>query len=69
MSRIIINIEDGIDQDDAILLVKWVINAGRSSDDGGQYCYVTTWKTGHVVCSGKSKKGTDIFNVSLEKHA
>lgn len=67
MSRIIINIRDGISEEDAIYMVKLSMESGRisSNKNGKHYCWMTTFKTGEAVSVTAKKKGqtSDIFNV------
>ena len=63
--RIIINIEDGIPQTEALSYVWNVIRNGRISKNGESYCYVTTFQNGTVVIADKKK--ADIFNVRKDR--
>lgn len=69
MSRIIINIADGVDEMEAIERVRSVMRGGRICVSAGreQYCYVTSWHSGYLVYASTTKNGTDVFHVSLEK--
>lgn len=64
MSRRITITVDGDDMSDdlALLLVSEVVRGGRVSDNGRQYCYVTTFKGGTVI-AGRTKTGNDSFKV------
>jgi hypothetical protein len=69
MSRIIINIQEGIDPREAVSRVVSVMREGRVSGSGDreQYCYVTTWKSGYIVYADLTRKGHDTFRVHYEK--
>jgi len=66
-TRIIINIQDNIDIEDAVGRVVNVISGGRvsqTSDGTEHYCWITTWTDGMVVGTNRKKnKNTDSFNV------
>ena len=61
MSRIIINIEEGIDQQDAMQYVWEAMKEGRCSDNGRSYCFCSKFRDGTVVIANKRK--ADIFTV------
>ena len=65
--RIIINIQDNTDIEDAVRRVLHVISGGRISQTGDgtkHYCWITTWTDGIVVGTNRKKnKNTDSFNV------
>jgi hypothetical protein len=63
--RIIINIGEGITHKEAIDKVQTVVNAGRISDDGKCYCYLSVSDLVFVVAS-RNKQGTDTFHVYKE---
>ena len=63
MGRIIVNIEDGIDNIEALKHVGMVISDGRISDNGKCYCYCTVFKNGPEVYANRTKGGTDVFKV------
>ena len=67
MSRLIINIRDGVSEAKAIRHVAQVIEEGRVSNEGKQYCYVTTFMDGVGVSASITKNGTDTFTVWREK--
>ena len=60
MSKIIINNRSSHDIADVIRAVAAVISAGRVSDDGQCYCYVTTFSNGLEI-SAKRNKDSDTF--------
>jgi hypothetical protein len=70
IKRIIINIGEGITEEDATRYVANVISGGRISQAGGikHFCWMTTWKDGMRVATARKKKGqdTDSFNVWRE---
>lgn len=69
MSKIIVHIKDGIDDESALIMVRQVVADGMVSTSNGleQYCFCTTWKLGYVVCATRSKKsGTHTFYVEKQ---
>ena len=62
MGKIIINIQDDLDPDDAVRRVANIISEGRISNNGNDYCYVTTWVNGTTVTAKRNKK-SDTFTV------
>jgi hypothetical protein len=64
--RININIRDGISDELALGMVRWVVAEGRISNSGLQYCYLTAFPRGHVVVSDITKAGHDSFTVYKE---
>lgn len=69
MSKIIIHIKDGITDNDALIMVRQVVDDGMISETAGvkQYCFATTWKSGGVVYATRSKKsGTHTFYVGKQ---
>lgn len=70
MSRVIVNIRDGVSQEDAIRCVLRVIEDGRVSKDGKSYCFHSTFILAGVnkttrteVAAYLTKKGNDSFDV------
>jgi hypothetical protein len=63
--RIIINIEDGISDLEAVGRVQQVIEQGKISNDGQSYCYGTSWSD-LVVFTRDPRKGSDtqVFRVA-----
>lgn len=61
-----ITIQDGIDDLLAVTLLEEVIRQGKISNDNTQYCYVTTWTTGHIVYADKTRTGNYTFRISRE---
>lgn len=66
MSRIILNYDDKVDIEDAMLTVFEVIKMGRISKFGKSFCLCTRFKDGIVVFADITRKGTDKFNVISE---
>ena len=68
MRRIIINIGEGVDDNEAMEAVKSVVADGRISGSDGkkQYCYVTTFTNGGTVVAGLTRSGNDTFMVYME---
>lgn len=65
MSRIIINYDDDITEQNAIYYVDAVISMGRCSGlNEESYCYVSQFKDGTVVFADVTKSGTDVFRIS-----
>ncbi len=59
MNKLIINNRTDLTDIDAVNLVKQVIESGRISNNGMQYCYITIIKLGgkeYVVCADLNKK-------------
>jgi len=70
MSKITINIQDGITDLEAIDLVRKSIKEGKVSKglNGAQYCFSIYFRTPKIsVHARKSKAGTNIFNVVKSK--
>lgn len=64
MKRIIINHDDNVSINEAILTVYEVIKIGRISGINKDiFCYCTTFKDGTHVFANKTKNGTDTFRV------
>lgn len=63
MKRIIINCRDGISEEEAFCKVGAVINSGKISNFGKQYCYATTFKSGVAVICRMTRKGNFAFDV------
>jgi len=62
--RIIINICDGISDEDALEWVAKIVEEGKISADGESYCYATTLRMGTVVFTNKPREsGTHVFYV------
>ena len=65
MSRIIINYDDDITEQNAIYYVDAVISMGRYSGlNKESYCHVSQFKDGTFVFADVTKSGTDVFRVS-----
>ncbi len=60
MSRIIINFPDGMAEAEALGYTLGVINLGRVSNGGKQFCYASLTNTCAIQTS-LSKTGTDSF--------
>ena len=66
MTKIIIHIEDGINELKAVDFVRDVINGGMVSKTAGRkhYCHATAWhKSGHVVTVLNKREGLNTFYV------
>ena len=61
MSRIIINNRSSHSDKMVVNSVAWIINAGRVSEKGKAYCYVTTFDAGRLAISAKRNKESDTF--------
>lgn len=48
---------------EALSYVQYVVEQGRISNYGKEYCFVTSWKNGVVVFTHRTKEGTDVFTV------
>lgn len=68
MNRLILNIEDGIDPDEACYKVAMVIQGGLVSETskGKQYCFATVFRDGICVTAFKTKTGHS-FRVYMEQ--
>ena len=66
MNKIIIKIDDSIDELTAMAAVTQVMKMGRVSETkhGQSFCFATLFENGLVVYCDKSKTGTDIIRVS-----
>lgn len=53
--RIIIEDRSALEPRAALDMVADVIDKGRISDDGRQYCYLTVFNNGHAVASSRNK--------------
>lgn len=69
MNKLIIENRAGIPWLDVLTYVASVINMGRISNDGKQYCYVSTFKTpaGTVVVASDLNEKSDRLVVYLER--
>lgn len=70
MSKIIINIKDGISELEALDMVTRVVEDGRVSvgaKDKNHYCWLTRWHDG-MICyvTPKYKTDSDIFTIYKE---
>lgn len=67
MSRIIINYDDDIPDENAIHYVEAVISMGRCSGlNEEKYCCVSKFKDGTIVVADRTKTGTDVFRLYQE---
>jgi len=65
MSRLIINYDSSIETERALQIVVAVVCQGRVSNNGRQFCYVTTFKKGKGMCvSDLTRKGTDVLTIT-----
>ena len=65
MSRIIINYDDDIPDENAIHYVDVVISLGRCSGVNEEsYCRCSKFRDGTLVIADITKAGTDVFKVS-----
>lgn len=71
MSRIIVDIKDGISPSTALLLVERVIREGRVSNYGKSYCYVTSFQVGNdeIIVAVNPYRKSDCFVVHKSKRA
>lgn len=70
MSRSIVNNETGLDDWHVFDLIRRVIEMGRISNNGTQYCYATTFnaeQAKYVVAASRTKVGTDVFHIYAEE--
>lgn len=63
MSKIIIHNNSSVSDDIALICVQKVINDGRISNEGKQYCYATIFKNPRVVVATRLNKSSDVFYV------
>ena len=66
MSKLIIHVEDGIDELKALSFVYEVVKGGKISETNGRkhYCHATVWhKSGHVVSVLNRKEDLNTFYV------
>lgn len=63
MRKITIEIDDDIEDLGALWATLNVVRYGRVSDNGRQYCFVTTFKDGVEVFARRTRAGTDVFHV------
>lgn len=65
MSRLILNIEDGIDPAVALYYATKVAAQGRISKTAGKehYCFMTVFKNGVRVMASITSKGTDTMRI------
>ena len=61
MNRIIINNRSSCNDKTVLNVVSRVISAGRISDNGKSYCYVTTLDCRNLAISAKRNKASDTF--------
>jgi len=64
MGKMIIDNSSDLDDNVALQMCKQVIELGRVSDDGKQYCYVTTFTVGnniYAVATHLNKKSDKFF--------
>lgn len=64
--KIIIDIRDNISTTDALMKVSQVIDGGRCSNDGKNYCWLTAWNDGVNIYSKRNKQ-SDTFTVYKRK--
>lgn len=62
MSRVIVNYHE-VTPDEALAHVRLVIELGRISNNGKQYCYATSFNDGVLVFADQTRTGTDTFTV------
>ena len=69
MSKIIIDNRSCLEDSEALDVVKKVINAGRISNFGKQYCYLSIWKCGiaEVQVAAEQNKRSDRFIIMNEE--
>jgi hypothetical protein len=68
MSKLIINVDDSMSDEDALKYISSVVGDGKVSGNGkaAQYCYHTAWPSGvHVSCM-KTRTGSFSFSVYKE---
>lgn len=63
MSRLIIHNESSKTDSEVLWLVKEVIDQGRISNSGKQYCYVTTFTRQNIIVCTRLNKCSDVFYV------
>ena len=61
MSKIIIHNNSSTSDHVALLCVLQVINDGRISNEGKQYCYATIFKNPRVAVATRLNKSSDVF--------
>lgn len=61
---ITIKADIGIDDASAMYYVLQVIQDGRVSNDGKEYCYASTFSNGVKVYAHQTKAGNDVFRVA-----
>lgn len=66
MSKIIIDVRNGVDLETAMSRVKHVISEGRVSKNNTLFCFLTTWVDGITVHTREYRKN-DCFVVTQEK--
>ena len=64
--KIIIDIRDNIPSTDALMKVAQVIEDGRTSNNGKNYCWLTAWNDGVNIYSKRNKQ-SDTFTVYRRK--
>lgn len=66
-NKLIIRNYTDLEDFEAISYVRAVIAEGKISDEGRQYCYVTTFKSGYkVICDRRKNSDTHTFYVLKE---
>lgn len=64
MSKITVENHTGMDDFCAMQHALTVVQGGRISNHGTEYCYATTFLNGVVVTSRRTKAGNDILRVT-----
>lgn len=64
MKKIVIENDTEMDDVSALYYAIKIVQGGRVSDHGKQYCYVTSFKNGVVVLARLTKGGTDVLTVT-----
>ncbi len=69
MSKIIIKNKTSLSDAKALGYVGEIIHMGLVSktSKGPQYCFATTFKTGYVIYSDKTRRGSYVFTVLADK--
>ena len=60
--KIIIDIRDNISTTDALMRVAQVMEEGRTSNNGKNYCYISVWPNNQAVAATRNKN-SDTFIV------
>ncbi len=68
MSRIIINNESGLEDEDVLSHIHAVVKKGKISNGtyGKQYCHIVTFSDSIIVSASVTKSGTDTFLILKE---